>query len=53
MSCAARMIELIENKELALAISRESLSLVKERNNDQAVVETQIRIYETILADKR
>ncbi len=52
MSCAARMIELIENKEMALAISRESLSLVKERNNDQAVVETQIRIYETILADK-
>lgn len=52
MSCAARMIELIENKDLALSISRESLAIVKERNNDQAVVKTQIKIYETILKNK-
>lgn len=52
MSCAARMIELIKNKDLALSISRESLAIVKERNNDQAVVKTQIKIYETILKNK-
>lgn len=52
ISCANRMIELIENKELALSLSNEGFSSAQKRNNDQIVLSTQIQIYKSILIDQ-
>ena len=48
VSCAARMIELIENKDLANHLSDNSFNLVRERNGDDVVLATQLRIYNEI-----
>ena len=48
-SCAAKMIELIENKELTQKLSDNSYNLSRERNNDQKALEAQLSIYDSIL----
>lgn len=49
ISCASHMIELIENKNLALSLSREEQSTAQKRNNNESVLEIQLQIYKTIL----
>lgn len=51
-SCAGRMLELIENKELALTLSENSYKLAYERNNDKRVLNIQLNIYEEIIKTK-
>lgn len=51
VSCANRMIELIENKELAMQISQKSRELANERNSDDIVLATQLNIYDKILSN--
>ena len=45
------MIELIENKELAMQISQKSRELANERNSDDIVLATQLNIYDKILSN--
>jgi glycosyltransferase involved in cell wall biosynthesis len=49
MSCAGKMIILIENKNLALKLSSNSYNLARIRNNDDKVLNTQLYIYNKIL----
>ena len=49
ISCASHMIELIENKELALHLSHEGQLTAQKRNNNDFVSNIQIQIYKTIL----
>ena len=48
-SCAARMLELIEDKSLAESISENSYKLARDRNNDECVLRCQLSIYNEIL----
>lgn len=48
-SCASRMIELIEDNELAKHISECSYKLAHQRNNDDYVLKAQLEIYQQIL----
>ena len=50
VSCANKMIELIENRQLAESISNEAYRLAKERNNDSIVVSTQLHIYDKVIS---
>ena len=52
VSCASKMIELIESKELAIKLSGNAYELAHERNNDSIVLSTQLKIYEQILKQK-
>ena len=45
VSCAARMIELIENKGLAEQLSGNAFNLARKRNGDNVVLATQLKIY--------
>lgn len=49
ISCASKMIELIEDCQMAKDISNNSYKLAKERNNDNIVLEKQIEIYKHII----
>lgn len=51
-SCAARMLEIIEDKKLAEYISEKSYILAHERNNDTSVLACQLKIYQDILQDR-
>ena len=48
-SCAARMLEIIEDRKLAEYISENSYTLAHERNNDEKVLSCQLKIYQNIL----
>ena len=52
ISCAGRMLEIIENPSLAKSISEESFKLAAERNNDKKVLDVQLKIYNEILKNK-
>lgn len=49
ISCANKMIELIENPALAINISEESYTIANERNNNETVLSKQIEIYNKII----
>lgn len=51
-SCAARMLEIIEDHNLAEYISEKSYILARERNNDERVLACQLKIYHEILQDR-
>ena len=48
IACASRMIELIENRELAESLSENAYKLAHERNDDKKVLERQITIYKQL-----
>ena len=52
ISCASRMLEIIENPTLARSISEESFKLATKRNNDKKVLDVQLSIYNEILNNK-
>lgn len=52
VSCAGRMIELIENREIAESISDNAYKLAHERNDDKQVLERQIKIYKHLISEK-
>lgn len=49
ISCAGKILELIENQELANNISINSRQLATARNSDNKVLDTQLQIYNQIL----
>ena len=51
-SCAARMLEIIENKELANRLSQNAYELAHQRNNDDIVLAKQLDIYNEIIQEK-
>ncbi len=51
-SCAARMMDLIEDKELAEHISEASYELAHNRNDSLRVLECQLKIYDEIIVGK-
>ena len=50
-SCAARMLELIEDEDLVNTISSHSYKLAHQRNDEQQVLTTQMDIYNKVLTD--
>ncbi len=50
-SCAARMLELIEDEALAKSLSEKSYTLARKRNDDTCVLACQLNIYNEILND--
>ena len=53
IACASRMIELIENKDMAENISDKAYKLAHERNNDRLVLEKQLRIYKLLVTNQQ
>lgn len=49
VSCAARMMELIENKDLAERLSINAYNLAHERNGNEFVLARQLNIYREVL----
>lgn len=49
-SCSNKMIRLIENVELAESLSENSKMIARKRNNEDYVLQTQLNIYNDILA---
>ena len=49
VSCASKMIELIENKELASRLSKKAYELAYKRNNDEKVLSRQLEIYNKLI----
>ena len=49
ISCASKMIELIENRKQAEDLSDNSYKLAEKRNNNKTVLEKQIEIYKQII----
>lgn len=49
VSCASKMIELIENKELASRLSKKAYELAYKRNSDEIVLSRQLEIYNKLI----
>lgn len=48
-TCAAKMLEIIEDQELCKKLSDESYKVARERNNDTSALEAQLSIYDSIM----